>query len=453
MKRIVLSEFGRLNCWRRPEPPPADTPTEAWLEERLYERLYKLEQRLSPEHGEIFRWQRHHAQPTQWVGVIQMPGLQLEIVPKIDAGGPEDETVEEARHNLLYMLSVAGYVPIRFRETASLVTRKAPLGETLAAIFAQRLVAELLRGPERAYRTQEENLRLFKGKLKTAPHLRQNAAHRARFFCAYDEFTSDTELNRVFKAACRLLTASMRMPKTLEQLGHALLLLEDVQDVAVNAPLLDRVVISRRNVRFEELFVFCRMLLEGHAPGAASGGTRTYSLLFDMNAVFEKFVAAFLRKRVLPLLPGHRLVEQGKRQGKFLVRQEGRGVLHLKPDLTVIAPDGARLVIDTKWKRMQSEREDGRLRIGNADLYQLYAYADRFDARRSLLLYPKLPQSREQDFELVDSLENQTGRHLGVRFVNLHRKLGSAAERQALAEELKTLIETGLAVAPAATIF
>jgi 5-methylcytosine-specific restriction enzyme subunit McrC len=302
-----------------------------------------------------------------------------------------------------------------------------------------------LRGPDRAYRRREENLRLFKGKLKTAPHLRRNAAHRARFFCEYDEFTSDTELNRIFKAACRMLTASMRMPKTLEQLGHALLLLEDVQDVAVNAQLLDRVVIDRRNTRFEELFVFCRMLLEGHAPGAASGGTKTYSLLFDMNAVFEKFVSAFLQKRVLPQLPGHRLVEQGKRQGKFLVRQGGRGVLQLKPDLTVMAPDGGRLVIDTKWKRMQSEREDGRLRVGNADLYQLYAYANRFDARRSLLLYPKLPQSHEQDFELVDAGEKQTGHHLGVRFVNLHRRLSSATERQAMAEELKVMIQTGLA--------
>jgi 5-methylcytosine-specific restriction enzyme subunit McrC len=249
-----------------------------------------------------------------------------------------------------------------------------------------------------------------------------------------------------------MLAASMRMPKTVEQLGHAMLLLEDVEDVAVNASLLDRVVINRRNVRFEELFVFCRMLLEGHAPGATSGGTKTYSFLFDMNAVFEKFVAAFLRKRVLPLLPGHRLVEQGKQQRKFLVRQDGRGVLQLKPDLTVIAPDGTKLVIDTKWKRMQSEREDGRLRIGNGDLYQLYAYADRFDARRSLLLYPKLPQSREQDFELVDPREMQTGRHLGVRFVNLHRKLSSAMERQKLADELKTMIQAGLAVAPSAAL-
>lgn len=444
MKRIVLSEYGRLHCWRGAGAAPQDTPREAWLEDRLFDRLYRLEQRLSREHGQIFKWKRHEAQPTSWVGVIQMQGLQLEIVPKIDAVGPGEEDVEEARRNLLYMLGVAGDVPIRFRETANFATRKAPLGETLVAIFAKRLVAELLRGPERSYRKQEENLRLYKGKLKVAAQLRHNAAHRARFFCEYDEFTQDTDLNRAFKGACRLLTASMRLPKTLEQLGHALLLLEDVGDVEVTPTLLDRVVIDRKNARFEELFVFCRMLLEGHTPGVAAGGTRTYSLLFDMNRVFEEFVAAFLRKRVMPGLPGYRLVVQGRSQGKYLVREAGRGLLRLKPDLAIIGPTGERLVTDTKWKRLQPEKVNRRARIGAADLYQLYAYSHRFDAHRSLLLYPRLPESEVRNFDLVDPTESPTGRQLGVRFLDLHRNLGLRSEREALASELKELIESAL---------
>ena len=450
MKRIVLSEYGRLHCWRGSDAPLPDTPREAWLEERLYDRLYRFEKRLSREHKKIFKWHRNEARPTSWVGVIQMQGLQLEIVPKIDAVSPGEENAEEARRNLLYMLTVAGYVPIRFRETASLVTRKAPLGETLAAIFAQRLVAELLRGPERAYRKQEENLRLFKGKLRIGPHLRHNSAHRARFYCAYDEFTQDTDLNRVFKAACRLLIASMRRPKTLEQLGHALLLLEDVEDVEVSSSLLDRIIIDRKSARFEELYVFCRMLLEGHAPGAAAGGTRTYSLLFDMNRVFEEFVAAFLRKQVMPQLPGYRLVLQGKGQRKHLVKEAGRGLLQLKPDLAIISPSGEKLVLDTKWKRLAAERENRSARIASSDLYQLYAYANRFGARRSLRLYPQLPQSEERDFDLLDTADSPTGHHLGVRFVNLHRDLGMRTERQALAEELKSLIEAGFS-SPALT--
>lgn len=447
MRRIVLSEYGRLHCWRKAEPPPADTAREAWLEERLFERLYRHEQKLTRQYKAIFNWERHLAKPTQWVGVIQIPGLQIEIVPKIDADDSHAEDLEEARNNLMLMLSFSGFVPFRFRETASLVTRKAPLGETLAEIFAQRLVAELLRGPERAYRSREENLRLFKGKLQLNQHLQRNAAHRARFYCEFDEFTDDTDLNRVFKAACRLLTASMRRPKTLEHLSHALLLLEDVGDEVAIGPLLDRVVIDRKNERFAELFVFCRMLLAGHAPGVAVGGTRTYTLLFDMNQVFEGFVAGFLRKRVIPNLPGHRLVLQGKGQRKYLVKEGNRGFQYLKPDLTVISPDGNKLVIDTKWKRLEREKSG---RIGTADLYQLYAYADRFDACRSLLLYPLLPKSKEQNFDLLDPSDALTGKQLGVRFLNLHRNLGLAAERQALAVELTELIETSLAPEPEA---
>lgn len=440
MKRIVLSEYGRLRCLRGRETAVPDTPSEAWLDERLFERLYRVEQRLSREHGEIFKWRRNEARPTSWVGVIQMQGLQIEIIPKIDGIGTGG--LDEARHNLLYMMSVAGYIPFRFRETAGLVTRKAPLGETLAAIFAQRLVAELLRGPDRGYRKREENLRLFKGKLMVAAQLRHNAAQRARFFCEYDDFTQDTDLNRGFKAACRLLTASMRLPKTLEQLGHALLLLEDVGDVEVTPTLLDRVVIDRKNARFEELFVFCRMLLEGHAPGVAAGGTRTYSLLFDMNRVFEEFVAAFLRKRVMPGLPGYQLVVQGRRQKKYLVKEAGRGLLRLKPDLAIIAPSGDKLVIDTKWKRLRPEKANRRARIAAADLYQLYAYSHRYDAHRSLLLYPRLPESVVRDFDLVDPSESPTGRQLGVRFLDLHRNLGLSSERNVLANELKDLIDS-----------
>ena len=210
------------------------------------------------------------------------------------------------------------------------------------------------------------------------------------------------------------------------------------------------VVIDRKNTRFEELFVFCRMLLDGHAPGVAAGGTRTYSLLFDMNRVFEEFVAAFLRKRVMPGLPGYQLVLQGRRQRKYLVTESGRGLLRLKPDLAVVSPTKDKLVIDTKWKRLRPERENRRAQIASADLYQLYAYSHRFDAHRSLLLYPQLPGSEVRDFDLLDPADAPTGRHLGVRFLNLHRNLGLGAERQVLAEELKDLIETEMQ--PAASL-
>ena len=125
----------------------------------------------------------------------------------------------QARSNLLYMLSVAGQVPVRERDVARLASRKASLSETLAAIFADRLRRELLRGPERAYIRREENLRQFKGKLLIAQQALHNAAHRERFFCRFDEFSEDTLMNRIFRAACQVLLDATHTPSTQGQVA------------------------------------------------------------------------------------------------------------------------------------------------------------------------------------------------------------------------------------------
>lgn len=201
MKLLVIQEHTQIVRWDREGTPPSNIK---WLEQRLYDRLKRFDQRGRAEKDRVFSWDDRSARTTQWVGVIQVPGLQVEILPKIDEAdlSGKDEKQIQARSNLLYMLSVAGQVPVRERDVARLTSRKASLSETLAAIFADRLRRELLRGPERAYIRREENLRRFKGKLLIAQQVRRNAAHRERFFCRFEEFSEDTLMNRIFRAAC-----------------------------------------------------------------------------------------------------------------------------------------------------------------------------------------------------------------------------------------------------------
>ena len=145
------------------------------------------------------------------------------------------------------MLAVAGDVPVRSRDVARLASRQAPLSETLAAIFADRLLGELLRGPERAYLQREENLRRFKGKLLISQQTLKNAAHRERFFCRFDEFCDDTVMNRIFRAACRVLLETTRTPSTQDLLRHCLLVLDQVEDVVIHDELFDRVTLTRQS--------------------------------------------------------------------------------------------------------------------------------------------------------------------------------------------------------------
>lgn len=65
---------------------------------------------------------------------------------------------------------------------------------------------------------------------------------------------------------------------------------------------------------------------------------------------------------------------------------EGEPAFALRPDIVVVRDGETRLIIDTKWKRLK----EGQNREGviPADAYQMFAYAERYDARDVVLLYP-----------------------------------------------------------------
>lgn len=449
MKRLVVTEHTRIE--RRAEHLPGDTAL-AYLAGHHYDRLRAFDRSNREAADRVFEWSDGFARTTQWVGVVQVPGVQIEILPKIDAlagatgrseTDPGAATAQfEARRNLLYMLALSGDVPVRSRDVARLAVRQAPLSETLAAIFADRLRQELLRGPERAYLEQEANLRRFKGKLLVPRQTLHNAAHRERFYCRYDEFSDDTLMNRVFRASCRVLLGATRTPATQDTLRQCLLLLDGVGDTEVQPADFDRIAINRQNERFEDVLRFCRLLLAGRTPTVEAGGTRTFSLLFDMNKVFERFVAAFLRRYVIPRLVGVELFPQAAHHQRHLMACEGTGVLRLKPDLLVHGPAGRRLVMDTKWKLLAPGRR-GRGGVGEGDLYQLYAYARRYGCQGSVLLYPFTAGLEPRDFQVLDAA-GERGERVAIRQVRLHRNLHLEAERAALADELETIVREGL---------
>lgn len=441
MKRLVVTEHTRIE--RRRDTSHSTAADVVSLESHHYDRVRAHDRLDRDDRDRIFDWSDGYARTTQWVGVVHVPGVQIEILPKIDAPVPvtAEKTEFEARRNLLFMLALSGDIPVRSRDIARLSVRRAPLSETLIAIFASRLRDELLLGPERAYQEQEENLRTFKGKLAIPRHVLHNAAHRERFYCRYNNFSEDTVMNRIFRASCHTLLALTTTPATQDLLRHCLLLLEGVEDVTVQDSDFDRISIDRNRERFEELLRFCRLLLAGKTSTIQAGQTRTFSLLFDMNKVFERFVSAFLRRYVLPRLQDVALFPQAARHTRHLMQSDGAGILRLQPDL-LLESATRRLVMDTKWKLLSPGRR-GRGGVSEADLYQLYAYTRRFGCTRTVLLYPYTSGLTPRTFSVLDDLGKTTGEEVLVRHLVLQRNLQHESEREALASELEAIVREG----------
>ena len=111
--------------------------------------------------------------------------------------------------------------------------------------------------------------------------------------------------------------------------------------------------------------------------------------------------------------------------------------VRLHPDILIdTATANARVhILDTKWKDLG---EDGR--PSNADLYQMFAYFQRFGGRRNILLYPKTSeqQGTGSTFEVFREDAEKSGEVL-VRFLNMDRNL--RRDQLCLVEELKEIIE------------
>ena len=375
----------------------------------------------------IFDWRHNEVWARNYVGVIQVPGLSLEILPKIDKdkAKADEQEILLAQHNLLYMLSFTRKLPFEERDLASLKLQKLqklPLLEVLIRLFANRLLEELRRGVDHAYVHREENLPRVKGKILMNRHVLINAAHRERFYVGFDEFLDDTPLNRILKATSRRLVSVSTDTETQRLLMETTAIFDEVCDISPDAHHFDRVHLHRNNERFQTLLDFCRIVWQEQSPNPSAGDRRTFSLLFPMEKLFEEFIARFIYRHADDLgLRRNDICIQSDGCSKYLLQEEKSGSpkFKLHPDLLIKSGSQTSLILDTKWKCLKSDEEDIKNGVSSADMYQMYAYATRYDSNNVILLYPDTGEVTPKSYCLMGDKDKR----ISVVVVNLNRDL------------------------------
>ena len=139
---------------------------------------------------------------------------------------------------------------------------------------------------------------------------------------------------------------------------------------------------------YEAALAWARLILRNESPLTGEGPHCAPSLLFPMEKVFEAFVAMHL---AVQLKPAFQMQEQA--QSQHLVRHLEQKWFWLKPDLLVRESKKNRLVLDTKWKLIDSSQgnSDKKYGLAQSDFYQLNAYGQNYlEGQGSVvLIYPK----------------------------------------------------------------
>jgi 5-methylcytosine-specific restriction enzyme subunit McrC len=337
--------------------------------------------RIGGEEGEAVLVNGHRRlRAQQVVGVVAAPGVTLEILPKIDG-----LTTEGIRRNLVRMLARVFDLKVASGSLADLGWQRHDLLEILIRLFCDQLFEAVHRGLPRRYIAHEDDLPKLRGRLDVMRQFTVLAASPQKLACRFEELSADIPLNQIMKAAVGRLSGIARASENQRRLAELSLAFDDVTSVPITALAWDRVILDRTNSPWGSLLNLAKLLLGERFQTTSSGQGRGFSLLFEMNTLFEEFVGRSLQGALAGSGLDVRL--QGPQSHALLGENDVRRFA-TRPDIVISRGGKPVLIIDTKWKRLKGELDDLKRGVSQADVYQMMAYAHVYQCERLMLLYP-----------------------------------------------------------------
>lgn len=327
-------------------------------------------------------WGRNRVKFRQFCGVVQIKQvLQIEILPKVFP----HQTPEQQRTTLIEMLDTAGDIEGLSAQQAGLGTSNHRLLDVFIRHFLKLLEAQLQQGLLRDYRDVEDTLDQVRGRIDLIRQQRENLFKPQRLACRFNELVVDIPVNRLLHTALLCMTHLASSPMLCQHIQSMRMRFGGIGVIHKGDHLPRADDLNRMQRRYANVVELARLFIDGQYLDARAGQQQVYSLLFDMNQLFERFVAVKLRPTARKM--GLRLMEQGPR--RYLGEDDsGKGRLLMRPDISLLnALNRPVAILDTKWKLLESDSPVASL--SPADLYQLSTYASAYRCDQVMLLYPE----------------------------------------------------------------
>lgn len=307
----------------------------------------------------------------QYVGVIRVDDLTIEILPKID----KDKDRELAHNFLIDLLKKCKKLEISSISKTNLKIRYNNLLEYYLQLYLDELYILAKNGFVKKYRFEEDNLPVLKGKLLTTEQINKNGIHKERFCIRYQKYDFNHLLNQILMEAFYIIPQITNNQSLLANHQQLQLILPEIRKSKLSSNFAERIKYDRKTQRYHNAIELAIMIISNYNPDIIHGRNNLIAILFDMNKLFEEYIYRVLKKAV----DDETKVELHRR------KQFWKSKLIL-PDILVTKSD-QKFIIDTKWKTVTKKNP------ADSDLKQMYVYNEYFDTKESILLYPRSAQS------------------------------------------------------------
>ena len=164
---------------------------------------------------------------------------------------------------------------------------------------------------------------------------------------------------------------------------------------------------------YEAIMKWCRIFLQNKSFTSFKGNEAAFALLFPMEILFESYVAEKLKRN----LANTEFHVSAQDRGHYLFDQPKK--FALRPDIVVTnIRTNSKVILDTKWKNLSAYNPNN-YGISQSDMYQMYAYQKKYNAKRVALLYPYNSSFRSTAIPIIYRSEEDKPVEIQVEFIDL----------------------------------
>ena len=353
-----------------------------------------------------------------YVGVVQVGGLTIEILPKADKRADADKNLWQSV--LLNMLKVCKHIRVESVSETQLKKRHHSILDVYFEIYLAEIERLVNKGLIKRYQKSQSNQNALKGKLLFAKNIQQNLVHRERFYCEHQVYDRNHLLHQILYKGLQILRTFVN-DALKDRLNRLLFEFQEIDNIEISEKHFRKIVFDRKNSDYQKAFDIAKIIILNYSPSLNYGSENLLTLLFDMNALWEEYIFRILQKH--------------KKDKEKVSRQEYCEFWKNKriyPDIIFKTGEEA-FVIDTKWKIIETNNPS------DEDLKQMFVYNLHWDAEKALLLYPKTGQT-DSSFEEFHYDKLDSKKKCKTGFVDITEG-GSIKSSEKIAEEIFSKLE------------
>lgn len=354
----------------------------------------------------------------QYVGVIQVDDLTIEVLPKTDRHNATEYQWQQA---LIKMLHISLEVNAKTTTQAAVNIKKLTVLEAYLALFIEEVNLLMHQGLIKKYHQQVGNQTSLKGRLLIHHHVSKNLIHGERFYVANQVYDRNNVYNSILKEALDCINRLSINSEVKTRCSTLLLDYPECDHIATTEKLFKRLRYDRKTERYKTAIELAKIILLNYHPDFSKGGSNILAIMVDMNKLWENYIYYILKKACNR--EGSSIQVYAQQKELFWHHPEDWSI-GLKPDLILEETTNGitkKYVLDTKWKYRKDTTVE--------DVRQMYAYNHYFITEESYLLYPdqlgssgvlKLPG----DFYEPGSETDYSDKKCGLMYVDLLDKYG-----------------------------